>query len=166
MLPLAAGCPALQHDCKFGHIEQSMGFVSRRVVDTRHLTDGYAVRRTVYHAHRIPRADVTLKERRRLVLVPRETPLREIHLDNMLALSRMGASIVPPMPAFYHRPESVDEIVDHTVARLLDQFDLELSDTRRWENTDERSATLRPCGRCLPVRFSNAPPVFSAVRTG
>ncbi|WP_316770414.1 non-oxidative hydroxyarylic acid decarboxylases subunit B [Streptomyces sasae] len=85
-------------------------------------------------------ADVTLKERRRLVLVPRETPLSEIHLDNMLALSRMGASIVPPMPAFYHRPESIDEIVDHTVARLLDQFDLELPDTPRWEGPPPRKA--------------------------
>lgn len=77
-------------------------------------------------------ADVTIKERRRLVLVPRETPLSEIHLDNLLSLSRVGAAIVPPMPAFYHRPTSVDELVDDSVARVLDQFDLELPGTRRW----------------------------------
>src|SRR5687767_4686326 len=60
-------------------------------------------------------ADVVLKERRRLVLVVREAPLSEIHLENMLKLSRMGAVILPPMPAFYSRPQSIDDIVDHTV---------------------------------------------------
>ncbi|MFE1440803.1 bagremycin/ferroverdin biosynthesis UbiX family decarboxylase BagM/FevK [Streptomyces sp. NPDC058739] len=78
-------------------------------------------------------ADVTLKERRRMVLVPRETPLNEIHLSNMLELSRMGVSIVPPMPAFYNRPESVDDIVDHIVVRVLDQFGLEAAKARRWD---------------------------------
>src|SRR6476619_7641023 len=70
-------------------------------------------------------ADVTLKERRPLVLVPRETPLSEIHLDNMLALARMGTRIGPPMPAFYNRPGSVDDIVAHIVTRVLDQFGIE-----------------------------------------
>ncbi|GAA1962372.1 non-oxidative hydroxyarylic acid decarboxylases subunit B [Kitasatospora viridis] len=78
-------------------------------------------------------ADVTLKERRKLVLVPRETPLSEIHLDNMLALARMGASIVPPVPAFYNHPATVDDIVDHIVARVCDQFDIKASRARRWE---------------------------------
>ncbi|RSS42376.1 non-oxidative hydroxyarylic acid decarboxylases subunit B, partial [Streptomyces sp. WAC05858] len=78
-------------------------------------------------------ADVVLKERRRLVLVPRETPLSEIHLENMLALSRMGVRMVPPMPAFYDHPRSVDDIVDHLTARLLDQFDLPAPAARRWE---------------------------------
>ncbi|MHB9856700.1 non-oxidative hydroxyarylic acid decarboxylases subunit B [Streptomyces sp. YIM S03343] len=78
-------------------------------------------------------ADVTLKERRRLVLVPRETPLGEIHLENMLALARMGVSIVPPMPAFYNHPASVDDIVDHIVARVLDQFGIESGKVRRWQ---------------------------------
>ncbi|MFI7099565.1 non-oxidative hydroxyarylic acid decarboxylases subunit B [Streptomyces sp. NPDC050161] len=77
-------------------------------------------------------ADVTLKERRRLVLVPRETPLSEIHLENMLALSRMGVRMVPPMPAFYHHPASVDDIVDHITARILDQFDLPAPAAVRW----------------------------------
>jgi len=77
-------------------------------------------------------ADVVLKERRRLVLVPRETPLSEIHLENMLGLSRMGAVMVPPMPAFYNQPESTTDIVDHVVHRVLDQFDLPAPEARRW----------------------------------
>jgi 4-hydroxy-3-polyprenylbenzoate decarboxylase len=77
-------------------------------------------------------ADVTLKEHRRLVLVPRETPLSEVHLDNMLALARMGARIVPPMPAFYNHPASVGDIVDHIVTRILDQFDIESPTAQRW----------------------------------
>ncbi|HEY4024346.1 MAG TPA: non-oxidative hydroxyarylic acid decarboxylases subunit B [Pseudonocardiaceae bacterium] len=77
-------------------------------------------------------ADVMLKERRPLVLVPRETPLSEIHLENMLALARMGVRIVPPMPAFYHRPSNVDDIVDHIAARVLDQLDLPVPEAKRW----------------------------------
>jgi flavin prenyltransferase len=78
-------------------------------------------------------ADVVLKEYRPLVLLPRETPLSEIHLENMLALARMGVRIVPPMPAFYHRPSTVDELVDHVVTRVLDQFDLAEPEVRRWQ---------------------------------
>jgi 4-hydroxy-3-polyprenylbenzoate decarboxylase len=77
-------------------------------------------------------ADVTLKERRRLVLAVREAPLSDIHLENMLKLSRMGAVILPPMPAFYTNPRTLDDIVDHTVARLLDQFGLEMPGAVRW----------------------------------
>jgi flavin prenyltransferase len=77
-------------------------------------------------------ADVTLKERRKLVLVPREFPLSEIHLDNMLALARMGAVIAPPVPAFYTRPATVDDLVDHLCARILDQFGLDLPGAVRW----------------------------------
>ncbi len=77
-------------------------------------------------------ADVVLKERRKLVLAVREAPLSEIHLENMLKASRAGAVILPPMPAFYHRPTTIDEIVDHTVARMLDQFGLEAPGTARW----------------------------------
>jgi 4-hydroxy-3-polyprenylbenzoate decarboxylase len=77
-------------------------------------------------------ADVVLKERRRLVLVVREAPLSDIHLENMLKLSRMGAVILPPMPAFYNKPQSVDEIVEHTVARMLDQFGVEVPGAVRW----------------------------------
>lgn len=77
-------------------------------------------------------ADVVLKERRRLVLLPREAPLSDIHLEHMLRLSRMGVVMFPPVPAFYHRPTTVDEIVDHTVMRVLDQFGLHLDENGRW----------------------------------
>jgi len=77
-------------------------------------------------------ADVVLKERRRLVLVVREAPLSDIHLENMLKLSRMGAVVLPPMPAFYNHPRTVDDVVDHTVSRVLDQFGLETSGAERW----------------------------------
>ena|SRR5437899_3112078 len=77
-------------------------------------------------------ADVILKERRRLVLAVREAPLSEIHLENMLKLARMGAVIAPPMPAFYGRPQSIDDLVNYTVARLLDQLDIHLDVDKRW----------------------------------
>lgn len=70
-------------------------------------------------------ADVTLKEGRKLVLAPRETPLNAIHLENMLKLARLGVAIMPPVPAFYGRPQSLDDIVDHFVGRVLDRFDIE-----------------------------------------
>lgn len=78
-------------------------------------------------------ADVVLKERRRLVLVARESPLSEVHLENMLKLARMGVSIVPPMPAFYNHPQSVDDIVNHIVARVLDQFGIDTPFVKRWD---------------------------------
>ena len=78
-------------------------------------------------------ADVILKERRRLVLLTRETPLSEIHLENMLKLARIGVTILPPMPAFYNRPQSIDDIVDHIVARILDQFGIAADFARRWD---------------------------------
>lgn len=77
-------------------------------------------------------ADVTLKERRPLVLAVREAPLSAIHLRNMLALAELGATIVPPTPAFYARPESIAELVDYTVLRILDQFGFELESGARW----------------------------------
>ena len=77
-------------------------------------------------------ADVILKERRRLVLVVREAPLSDIHLENMLKLSRMGAVVLPPMPAFYNHPRTVDDVVDHTVSRVLDQFGVEVAGAERW----------------------------------
>jgi 4-hydroxy-3-polyprenylbenzoate decarboxylase len=73
-----------------------------------------------------------LKERRRLVLVPRETPLSPIHLRNMLTLAELGAVILPPMPAFYTRPATVDEIVRQTVARILDHLGLPPDSAPRW----------------------------------
>ncbi|HEY4168666.1 MAG TPA: UbiX family flavin prenyltransferase [Reyranella sp.] len=77
-------------------------------------------------------ADVVLKERRRLVLVARETPLHAIHLRNMTTLAEMGAIIAPPVPAFYNRPKTLDDIVDHTVGRVLDLFDLDTGKVKRW----------------------------------
>ena len=85
-------------------------------------------------------ADVTLKERRRLVLMTRETPLNDIHLENMLALSRLGAIISPPAPAFYNNPKTIDDLIDHTVGRLLDLFGLEMPKLRRWSG-------MRPNGQ-------------------
>jgi flavin prenyltransferase len=82
-------------------------------------------------------ADVTLKERRRLVLLPRETPLHAGHLRNMLAVTEMGGIIMPPVPAFYHRPTTVEEIVDQTVCRALDLFDIEAPGVKRWGETSE-----------------------------
>jgi 4-hydroxy-3-polyprenylbenzoate decarboxylase len=87
-------------------------------------------------------ADVVLKERRRLVLVPRETPLSEVHLENLLKLARMGVTILPPMPAFYNRPSSVDDIVDHIVARVLDQFGIDAAFARRWDGRMEQAASV------------------------
>jgi flavin prenyltransferase len=77
-------------------------------------------------------ADVVLKERRKLVLAVRESPLSSIHLENMLTLARMGAMVMPPLPAFYNHPRTIDDIVDYTVARMLDQFGLEVRGADRW----------------------------------
>ncbi|HET7363090.1 MAG TPA: UbiX family flavin prenyltransferase [Burkholderiales bacterium] len=90
-------------------------------------------------------ADVILKERRRLVLVPRETPLSEIHLENLLKLARLGVTILPPMPAFYNEPATLDDIVNHTVARVLDQFGIDAAFARRWDGVmhTNRSALRR-----------------------
>jgi 4-hydroxy-3-polyprenylbenzoate decarboxylase len=77
-------------------------------------------------------ADVVLKERRKLVLAVREAPLSDVHLENMLKLSRMGVIILPPMPAFYHKPKTLDDVVDHTVARMMDQFGIEMPGAVRW----------------------------------
>ena len=82
----------------------------------------------------IPRAaDVVLKERRRLVLGVREAPFHEIHLENMLKLTKMGVIIAPPLPAFYHRPRSIADLVDHAVTRTLDLFGLHDDRTPRWD---------------------------------
>ena len=78
-------------------------------------------------------ADVILKEKRKLTLVTREAPLHEIHLENMLRLSRMGVTILPPMPAFYNHPKTIDDIVNHVVGRILDQFQIPADVVNRWE---------------------------------
>ena len=91
-------------------------------------------------------ADVILKERRKLVLVVRESPLNEIHLENMSRLCRMGVVILPPVPAFYNHPQSLEEMVDHIVMRILDQFDIHVDLSERWDG--QMSAGGRP----VPVR--------------
>lgn len=77
-------------------------------------------------------AGVTMKESRKLVLVPRETPLTAINLENMLKLARLGVVILPPMPGFYTKPKTIEEIVDHTVGKCLDQFDIDHKLYKRW----------------------------------
>jgi len=77
-------------------------------------------------------ADVCLKERRKLVLVPRETPYNAIHLENMLRLTNAGAQILPASPGFYHKPKSIQELVDHLCYRILDQFDIPHSKKSQW----------------------------------
>ena len=79
-------------------------------------------------------ADVTLKERRRLVCLTRETPLHSGHLKNMLALSEMGGIVAPPVPAFYTKPKTIDDIVEHTAGRILDLFDIEVGLVKRWKD--------------------------------
>jgi len=78
-------------------------------------------------------ADVILKEQRKLVLVVRESPFNEIHLENMLKLSRMGVVILPPLPAFYNHPQNLDDIVNHITMRIIDQFDIHLDVMNRWD---------------------------------
>ena len=90
-------------------------------------------------------ADVCLKEGRKLVLVPRETPYNAIHLENMLRLSHAGARILPASPGFYHRPKTINELVDHLCNRILDQFDIPHGRKTQWtgeevEETDTRSS--------------------------
>jgi flavin prenyltransferase len=78
-------------------------------------------------------ADVILKERRKLVLVVRESPFNEIHLENMLKLARMGVVILPPVPAFYNNPQSLDDMINHIAMRVIDQFDVHLDVMNRWD---------------------------------
>jgi 4-hydroxy-3-polyprenylbenzoate decarboxylase len=84
-------------------------------------------------------ADVALKEGRRLVIVPRETPFSAIHLENLLRLARMGVCVLPANPGFYHRPKSIDDLVDFVVARILDQLGIEHEISRRWSDTASSS---------------------------
>ena len=96
-----------------------------------------------YGEHLVHRAaDVVLKERRKLVLVVRETPLSEVHLENMLKLARMGVVMLPPMPAFYNHPKTVEDVIDHIVMRVLDQFGIEAPFAKRWDGHMQTAATI------------------------
>ena len=77
-------------------------------------------------------ADVAIKERRQLIVVPRETPLSEIHLENMLKLARLGVTILPAMPGFYQNPETIDDLIDFVVARILDHLEIDQTLLPRW----------------------------------
>ena len=87
-------------------------------------------------------ADVTLKEGRRLILVPRETPYNAIHLENMLRLARAGAHIIPASPGFYHRPRTIESLVDHLVFRILDHLGVPHSQATRWQGATETTEDL------------------------
>jgi len=87
-------------------------------------------------------ADVTLKENRRLVLVPRETPYNAIHLENMLRLSRASAHIIPASPGFYHRPQTIDALVDHLVFRILDHLGVPHSPATQWRGVKDATGEL------------------------
>jgi flavin prenyltransferase len=82
--------------------------------------------------------DVAMKERRRCVIVPRETPLSTMHLRHLVTLSELGVSVVPPMPGFYNKPQTIHDVVDHVVARVLDQFGIETDLAERWGETQIR----------------------------
>ncbi len=84
-------------------------------------------------------ADVCLKEKRLLVLSPRETPLNEIHLENMLKLNRMGVRIIPPMPGFYYKPMSIDDLIEHHCMKILDALDIKSDIPYRWRGISEQT---------------------------
>lgn len=130
--------------CALATVTHSSANMGAAISSGSFVTDGMVVMpcsmRTLaaiangYGEHLVHRAaDVVLKERRRLVLVAREMPLSEVHIENMLKLARMGVTIMPPMPAFYNHPQSIEEIVDHIVARVLDQFGISAPFAKRWD---------------------------------
>jgi 4-hydroxy-3-polyprenylbenzoate decarboxylase len=89
-------------------------------------------------------ADVNLKERRRLVLLVRETPFHEGHLDLMMRVTRMGGIIMPPVPAFYHMPKTIDDLIDQSVGKVLDLFSIDAKLFRRWGTEEEDESRQRP----------------------
>ena len=129
---------------KLAHAAYHPNDIAAAIASGSFLTEGMVIApcsmktlAAVAHAHAdelVSRAaDVVLKERRRLVLVPRETPLNLAHLRNMTAVSEMGGIIFPPVPAFYAMPKSIEELVAHTVGRVLDLFGLHSSKLARWQ---------------------------------
>ncbi|QDU67050.1 UbiX family flavin prenyltransferase [Engelhardtia mirabilis] len=100
-------------------------------------------------------ADVALKERRNLILVPRETPLSEVHLENMLRLARMGATILPAMPGFYHRPRDLDDLVGHVVGKILDRLGLAHGVGARWRGLPDEPADPAGFDPPAPLEFGD-----------
>jgi 4-hydroxy-3-polyprenylbenzoate decarboxylase len=94
-------------------------------------------------------ADVVLKERKKLVLVVRETPLHLGHLEAMVSLTRMGAIVFPPVPAFYHRPKTLDDVINQSVTRILDQFEIDVKLFHRWD--DEGMSRHPDAGKATPL---------------
>jgi polyprenyl P-hydroxybenzoate/phenylacrylic acid decarboxylase-like protein len=128
---------------RLAHAAYSPRDVAAAIASGSFLTEGMVVApcsmktlAAVAHAHAddlVARAaDVVLKERRRLVLLPREAPLNLAHLRNMVAVTEMGGIVFPPVPALYAKPKSVDQLVGHTVARVLDLFGIRVPGLRRW----------------------------------
>jgi flavin prenyltransferase len=104
-------------------------------------------------------ADVHLKERRKLILVPRETPLSLIHLENMLAVTRAGAIVLPAMPGWYHRPRRLDDVINFVVGRICDQLGVDQDLITRWGNDSGRTAlTAEQCGRAVDPGVSRPEP--------
>ena len=129
---------------KLAHVSHHPKDIAATIASGSFLTEGMLIApcsmktlAAVAHAHAddlVSRAaDVVLKERRRLVLVPRETPLNLAHLRNMAAATEMGAVVFPPVPAFYARPKSLEEMVAHSVARILDLFGIHSPKLARWQ---------------------------------
>jgi len=114
--PTASGSAGIRHmvviPCSMGSLARIAGGVSDNLIERA--------------------ADVMLKERGKLILVPRETPLSSIHLEHMLKLSRMGVDLIPAMPGFYHRPESVDQLIDFVVDRVMDHLGVNSEEVKRW----------------------------------
>lgn len=140
--------------CALADVYHNSANMAAEISSGSFITDGMVVipcsMRTLggiahgYGEHLVHRAaDVVLKERRRLVLVVRESPLSELHLENMLKLARVGVTIIPPMPAFYNHPKSIDDIVNHIVARVLDQFGITARFAKRWDGKMKMISELK-----------------------
>jgi 4-hydroxy-3-polyprenylbenzoate decarboxylase len=152
MTEWAKKCLTLETDYDFKYVRSLAGHYSddsnmaASVSSGTHKTDGMIIipctMKTLssiangYEETLVARAaGVTMKESRKLVVVPRETPLTSIHLENMLKLSRIGVVMLPAMPGFYNRPKNVDDILNHIVGKCLDQFEIAHTLFKRWETT-------------------------------
>ncbi|MDE1873149.1 MAG: UbiX family flavin prenyltransferase [Thaumarchaeota archaeon] len=149
MTEWAKKCLALETDFDLSHVKSLAGSYSEdsnmaaSVSSGTHKTDGMIIipcsMKTLssiangYEETLVARAaGVTIKESRKLVIVPRETPLTSIHLENMLKLARIGIVILPAMPGFYNKPKNVDDLINHVVGKCLDQFNIEHDLFKRW----------------------------------